>query len=314
MAYHVKRIRLIQFSEGIDGVRRYKDKWPEAGSIQVKASAVAFQQKPKGYDDALCSLVRLWFASDLAIAETNRATIARLNERLQSNFDPDRHFSVPLSAKRLDKIAAIFSEHGAHLDTRRVQTMSEVRAAVKAARGLAVPGRSFARIGRIAEGQLVCGNQVFRIEQHSGHDCIRVPVNGSRVRLRLDALAEFISAVGLVSGGGIGYPPEYLLSVAIREPAPNAETGTADPLPDPLSDHPAEELAPTVEAASSDPLAEPALVEKSPEELAPIEPPPQSPAERLAACKAEEAAMTASTYQSSDDPLSDPLIISRNIQ
>lgn len=230
MVYHTKRLRVICYVDGIDGVRRYKTKFPEANIIQVRATTFAFQPKPQGYGDHLCRLVDNWFQSDTALAETNRADVDRLNDAMHPRrFNPDNHFTKPLSPNLAEKLADVFAKHDAHLDTDKPLSMSKVRAAVKATKGKRSAGRPFCGVGHIAGDQLIVGVESFRIEEHNGHDCIRIMVNGSRVRLRLDALAGFI---GLVELGG-----DFSLSSSIEnrtgEPAPSSAT---DPKPDPLTD------------------------------------------------------------------------------
>jgi len=231
MAYHTKRLRVIRYVDGIEGVRLYKAKYPEAKIIQVKAATFAFQPKPEGYADFLCSLVDNWFLSDTALAETNRADVDRLNEAMHPRrFNPDNHFTKPLSATLLGKLADVFAKHGVHLDASKALSMSNVRAAVKATKGRRSAGQPFGAIGQISGQQLTIGNQSFRIEDHNGHACIRIMVGGSRVRLRLDALAGFIGLVGL--GGDISLYSS--IGNRIGELAPDAES---DPEPDPLADN-----------------------------------------------------------------------------
>jgi hypothetical protein len=197
MAYHTKRLRVVCYVEGIEGVRLYKAKFPEAKPIQVKATTFAFQPKPEGYADFLCSLVDSWFQSDTALAATNRADVERLNQAVHPRrFNPDNHFTKPLSATLIGKLADVFAKHGHQLDTNDAKSMSKVRAAAKAAKGKRSAGRPFAKIGHITGDSLIVGNQSFRVEQHNGHACIRVIVGNSRVRLRLDALAAFVGLVG----------------------------------------------------------------------------------------------------------------------
>jgi hypothetical protein len=230
MVYHTKRLRVIRYVNGIDGVKRYKAKYPDAKTIQVRATTFAFQPKPEGYGDHLYRLVDSWFQSETALAETNRADVLRLNEAMQPRqFNPDNHFSKPLSPTLVGKLADVFAKHGVHLAGDKPMSMSKVRAAVKASRGKRSAGRPFGNIGHIVADQLTVGSQSFQIEEHNGHDCIRIMANGSRVRLRLDGLAGFI---GLVGSGG-----DFSLSSSIEnrtgELAPNAE---ADPEPDSLAD------------------------------------------------------------------------------
>ena len=240
MAYHTKRLRIIQYAAGAEGVASYKAKHPEAKSIRVKASMIAFQPKPEGYSDFLCGLVDSWLTSDTALAETNRADVERLNRAMHPRrFNPDNHFSKPLSGTLLGRLADVFAKHGYHLDTSKTLSMAKVRASAKAAKGERSLGRPFASIGHIADDQLAVGDQSFRIEKHNGHDCIRISVNGTRVRLRLDALAEFVALAGL--GQSLSLSSSY--GIRIGELAPDPENGPeADPLANILSENRPQEL------------------------------------------------------------------------
>src|SRR6185295_19867281 len=105
MVYHTKRLRVICYVDGIDGVRRYKAKHPEAKPIQVKATTIAFQPKPEGYDDFLCRLVDTWFLSDIALTQTNKSDVDRLNAAMHPRkFNPANHFTKPVSATLLGKL------------------------------------------------------------------------------------------------------------------------------------------------------------------------------------------------------------------
>jgi hypothetical protein len=95
MAYHTKRLRVVQYASGAEGVAGYKAKHPEARSIQTRATTIAFQPKPKGYSDFICGVVDSWFISDVAITETNKATVARLNEAMHPRrFNPDSRMAL----------------------------------------------------------------------------------------------------------------------------------------------------------------------------------------------------------------------------
>lgn len=131
MTYHTKRLRVIQYASGVEGVAAYKAKFPEARNIQTRATTIAFQLKPEGYDDFICNLVDHWFLSDLALAETNRADVERLNEAVHPRrFNPDNHFSKPRSGILLGKLADVFAKHDCHLDTSKPLTMAKVRLAM----------------------------------------------------------------------------------------------------------------------------------------------------------------------------------------
>jgi hypothetical protein len=149
-------------------------------------------------------------------------------------FNPDNHFSKPLSGTLLARLADVFAKHGVHLDTGEARSMSQLRAAAKATKGKRSAGRPFGSLGYISGDQLITGGQSLRTEQHNGHACVRIMVSHSRVRLRLDALAEFIALAGL------RHPSSLYSSIEDRigELAPDPDTAPeADPLADILPEN-----------------------------------------------------------------------------
>jgi hypothetical protein len=200
-------------------------------------------------------------------------------------FNPNNHFTKPLSATLIGRLAEVFAKHGVHLDTDKAISMSKVRAAVKAAKGRKSAGISFGGIGHIAGGRLIVGNQRIRIEEHNGHSCVRMTVGDSRVRLRLDALAEFMALIGLE-----GFPALYS-SIENRtgELAPGAQKAVeADPLNDDLPEN----------RPQSPGEIETSLLG----ELAPVSG-PRSLSQRLAALKAAQQPRSMTSADSAD-PLS----------
>jgi len=263
MKYHRKRLPGIQHEYGSSGVSQYRARFPEANKVLLKPQwPVAFEPKPKGYDAFLCKMVDTWFISERYLHESNRDAVERLNIAMApARFNPNNHFSKPLSDGRIKKLAEIFTKHGAHLDTSKPMSMSQVREAVKVAKAGQSAGTPFANVGHVIGSQLVVGIQRFTIIQHNGHACIRLMVNGARVRLRLDALADFIGVTGL------GMLPQITSNVVMGELAPNAEIDVPDPLAGIAAEQSPGELAPNDGSP-----------QKSPGELAPNPEPPHSPA------------------------------------
>lgn len=288
--HHTRQLRSVALHQGIDGVNAYKARYPEAASIRIHSAPVAFSRKPKGYPAAISGLVEAWFESDDALGQSNRADVERLNDKLGASFNPANQFSKPLSASMLRKVQHVFAQRGARLDVRQATTMSKVRQAVKAAK--AAGGSSAVPLGSwgIRSGDtLAVGGQSFAIEQHNGHECIRLPVNGSRIRLRLDALAEFLSLTGLAPADP-GGPPPTLLYKSIVELAPNAKSRVGgDPLADILPENwPQADYAP----------------EQSPGELAPDCPTPTL-SERIRAISAARCTAEPPATLGGSDPLAD---------
>ena len=230
MAYHTKRLRIIRYAAGFEGVEDYKKRHADAKVIHTTAITLAFQPKPKGYDDFICGIVDQWFISNAALAETNRADVERLNLKVHPRrFNPDNHFTKPLSTILLAKLADVFANHEARLDISNINSMSKVRSAVKANMGKRLAGQSSSSIGDLVEDELIVGVHPFLTEKHHGHDCIRVSLGGKRIRLRLDALTEFINLAGLKATTSL-YPS---IEDRIGELAPDhGSTPEADPLLD----------------------------------------------------------------------------------
>jgi hypothetical protein len=280
MVYHTKRLRLVQYASGAEGVAAYKAKHPEAKSIQTRATTIAFQPKPEGYSDFLCELVDGWFLSDVALAETNRADVERLNRAMHPRrFNPDNHFSKPVSANLLAKLADVFAKHGCHLDTRKPLSMGKVRAAVKAAKGRASASRPFGSIGHISEGQLMIADERFAIQKNGNRECIRPTINGSKRRLYLDELEWLLSLYSSMEHriGDRDYLPQ---------------TGPeADPLADTLPENGTNHTT-LLEERDYSPLGE----------LAALPAVPPSLSDRIAALKAGEA-RSSIDFDDGPDPL-----------
>ncbi|KTE23896.1 MULTISPECIES: hypothetical protein [unclassified Sphingopyxis] len=227
MEHHRKQIRNAAKWQGIDGVNAYKAQHPEAKRIRVISEPVAYPPKPKGYDAAILALVILWFNSDAALASTNRDDVLRLNAKLGSDFDPDRFFSRAVSKGLREKIAATFTQQGAHLDPSTIKSLSTVRKAVAAAKARAAPAAiPFAGIGTRTGNMLTIGSQTFRIENHYGRECVRLSMNGKRQRIPLDALQIMFAGMEREKRGDT---PSYLLCNSIGELARNSESPTIDP-------------------------------------------------------------------------------------
>ncbi len=235
LSLHRKRLWAISQSSGSEGVKSYKDKFPEARSIKVSTTTVTYQGKPAGYDDYLASLATKWLTNSEAASATNSMDIAALNSRFStSRFNPANHFSKPLAKGSVAKIRAAFSALGVPLDISTIKTMSDIRKAAKAAQAASAAGKKpFGKIGTISGNELVCGGRVFPVIQHNGHDNIKVAVGGTRSWLRLDVLAAFAEQSGLVAGLGRGEREtfsNYIPIEYIGDLVPDAESPDLDPL------------------------------------------------------------------------------------
>lgn len=226
-AHHIKQLRSVARWQGLDGVNDYIERHPDARNLRTEVSPTVYAPKPKGYSERLASIVNMWCISDVALNETNRADVGRLNSALGTAYNPNNHFSKALSAACTKRIAATLGKHGIHLDTDNPVTMSKVRKIVRTFKTggpteHSANGRVYARTGDV----VAIGSQTFKVERHNSRECIRVTVNGTRRRMDLEALELVLS--GLVSSRAAGEPSSYLLHSNIGELAPISETVPAD--------------------------------------------------------------------------------------
>ena len=240
MAHHRKQLQIIVNIYGLNEASAYKARYPEAKTIQFEGFRVAYQPKPPGYDEALCGMVDLWFSSGVALAQTNRCDVARLNAKLGMNLNPDKQFSLPLTAYRLQKLAEVFTRHGATLDASGALSMSAVRSAVKAAKGRASPERRFGNVGCISGNRLVIGSQAFAIARHHGKECIRVTADRTTQRLYLSTVLQLLSGLDAGSPSPSSREPRIdgeLVTEPKIDPArvESAPAGTSSPLKSPIS-------------------------------------------------------------------------------
>jgi hypothetical protein len=146
-----------------------------------------------------------------------------LNDRLGSTFPETSHFSKPLSGYELTGIAQVCADRGITLD-KAATSMAKIRKAIRTGKAMTTQGATLiAGLGYRNGNTLTTASQCFVIAPHNGHDCIRISVNGQRVRFRLDALAALFSEAGL----GPNVSATYLLRSRIADVAPEPEI---DPL------------------------------------------------------------------------------------
>jgi len=188
MKHHRKELDNIAFWQGIEGVQRYREDYPEAQEVGVNLHARAYLKKPKGYEAYLTKFAENWLTSWVAVSETNRADVQRINDRFDIRLDPDKHFSEALTKKRIERIKAVFDKYAAPLDVAKVKTMSDVRQAAKAFWARTSADRLFGTVGVISGTTLILKGQRFNVEKNGKRDCIRPTINGKRRRLYLDEL------------------------------------------------------------------------------------------------------------------------------
>lgn len=242
--------------EGLNGQTAFVQRYPRAARLITDVAPRVSIPKPPGYTAAVTRMVGGWLSEVGAAERTNREDVTALNRSLGSgNFNPDNHMSRPLGGQVRNKISDLFAARGFTLPD-AAKTLSQVKQAAKAAlAGTLADATAFGSIGTVSGQTLNIGGQVFNIEPHNGHDSIRVTLNGKRVRLRLDALTEFLRQAGLlgepcstpiytnVVRGRTGPKLENEQSEAAQpdtlpESWPQASTppeqSTVEPAPDPL--------------------------------------------------------------------------------
>jgi hypothetical protein len=197
MKVHRTRLRAVGFGQGVEGVREYKARYPEAKSIRVNIGALAYSPKPKGYDEYLASLVAQWLADEVALNSTNMADVERLNAHFgTARFDPAKQFSLPLPKGAKAKIEQVFAARGVSLDTASIKSMSAVRRIAKAVRaGEHADKRAFGKFGIISDDVLTLGHRGYPIERHKGRECIRVTADGATQRLYLTTLRVLLESI-----------------------------------------------------------------------------------------------------------------------
>ena len=197
--HHARNLHGIRNWQGQDGVNRYTDLYPEAGRIYSKATITVSVPKPPGYIDAVSRIVGGWLTDDSAAQQTNRLDVAALNADFGGRqFNPDNHFSKPVGAKLRTRLSTLFEQRGFILPE-TANTLSKVKQAAKAARaGKLRSARAYGTIGNLSDDLLTIGGKSFRVEQHQGHACLRLTLDGHRSRLRLDDVTEFLRSTGLL--------------------------------------------------------------------------------------------------------------------
>lgn len=222
LKHHAKRIQAIGFADGANGVKRYKARYPEAASILHDLRSIAYRAKPKGYGNYVTSMVEVWLESKLAVFETNRADVERMNAHFETRrFNPNNHFSRLIPIRLRERLKTAFAAKGVPLDVRTIDTLSKVKSCAKAAKGYESASRRFGGLGVISGNVLIVGNRTFAIEPHNGHNCLRLRIKSKRVRLRLDALEHLVE--GLVEMQQ-GKDPLSITLSSIGERAPTGDT------------------------------------------------------------------------------------------
>ena len=125
LEHHRRQLQTIAFHEGVNGAASYRSQYPEAHGVLVHNSPRAYIPKPRGYAAYLATMVDRWFDSNIALEQTNKADVERLNDALGCTFDPDKHFSRALTPANLRRLCEVCAKRGLHIDPAQVDTLCE---------------------------------------------------------------------------------------------------------------------------------------------------------------------------------------------
>lgn len=253
--HHVRQLYAVVKHDGLNGVAAYVQRYPEAAKVVVKPNPATFIPKPPGYAAAVSQIVGGWLTEDGATERTNRQDVATLNAHVGgSRFNPNTYFSREFGERERERLAKVFAARGFALPA-DATTLSKVKKAAKAARAGTLPGaEAFGSIGTLSGGLMSIGGATFDVKPHGSHDCIRLNVNGDRVRLRVDAIREFLMLTGLLRDTG---DTPFSSDVVSRRTGPQAQIGQDQP---PAADSLPENWSRAATTAMTDPQSPGELV------------------------------------------------------
>lgn len=228
MKHHTKQLNTLAVFDGLNAVREYQAKHPETADFRMQGRQVVYAPKPKGYVAAISGMVDLWFDSAIALAQTNRTDVTRLNSKLSGTFDPDRFFSKQLTPSVRKRIEGVFQKRGTTLPE-TVRNMTGVRQAVKAFKaGTAPEAQPFANIGKRVGNMLGIGTRTFAIFDYKGRECIRLSTGDKRERVSVAAIQELLS--GLQTLETPGEQPTGYINIYTRELASSGVSAHESPV------------------------------------------------------------------------------------
>ncbi|WP_109354610.1 hypothetical protein [Sphingorhabdus sp. EL138] len=234
---HSQRLREAMFNGAVASAAKYKQDHPGARDLRTHIDTLAYKPKPAGYKAALVDRVSQWFDNSGALAATNRTDVDRLNAQLQTDmFNPDNHFSKPLSPSIRKELAALLHKRGAVLPE-TAKTMSDVRKAVRSYKASNQPqAEPFGHAGWRSANALTIGGRSYRIEVHNGQECIRVTAGGKTQRVNLTTVKVLIGDLVERGPGSISNIPitSYIGELVPRPkntdlPASSPIAGTSSP-------------------------------------------------------------------------------------
>ncbi len=223
-------MREAMFNGASHAAEKYRRDNPSARKLVTRIDTLVYEPKPAGYKAAIVGMVLQWFESSTALAATNRADVARLNARLQTErFNPNNHFSKPLSPSIRKALTTLLNKHGVSLPE-TAKTMSAVRKAVQAFKVTGKPqAELFGKAGSRSGSILTIGGRSYRIEEHKGQECVRVTVGRKTQRVNLTTARVLVGNLVSEEPGSIS---DNLLHSNIGDLAPRPDQATpAAPAP-----------------------------------------------------------------------------------
>ena len=272
---HSQRLGDGMFKAAAKYASNYKQDHPEAANQITRISAFAFKPKPAGYTEYMDRLIARWLSG--ADTATNTATVKRIRDRFPNHSFAGSLLNKDISKGRLQQIAANAAQLGFHIDTRKYDTLSKIKAA--ALKGeLATVADKHIHINTALTDTHVAG---LKIERHGKRQSIRFTHGGKRTRVYIDdliALSEWLAVEGGTDTGE-GSTNILLCSIETLAQETRKPAETLDSNGEIVSGN----IGPNEMAA----LSEPTLID------------------RTAALRAHLTPVDAPTYPSDYDPLCD---------
>lgn len=195
---HSQRLGDGMFKAAANYANTYKQHHPEAANQITRIAAFAFKPKPAGYTEYMDRLIGRWLSG--ADTETNTATVKRIRDRFPNHSFAGSLLNKDISKGRLQKIAANAAEQGFHIDTRKYDTLSKIKAAALKGELGTVAGRHI-NINATITDTHVAG---LKIELHGKRQSVRFTHGDKRTRIYIDdliALSEWLAVEGGAATG-----------------------------------------------------------------------------------------------------------------
>lgn len=206
---HPQRLREGMFKAAANFAGGYKQMHPEAVGLMTRIETLAYKPKPAGYTEYIDRLIARWLAG--ASTETNAATVQRIRDRFPNDSFASNLLNKDISKARLQKIAANAAEQGIHIDTRKYDTLSKIKAAALNGE-LATNANRPIVINATLNATHFAG---LKIELHGKRQSIRFTNGSKRQRIYIDDLIALSEWLGVQGGADNGDCSSNLLLQSI---------------------------------------------------------------------------------------------------